>query len=109
MKTHIQKAARQVSALSLACISVVALLLATGLVSYTERLPADSADDPGIELIDDPETPLSPLEDESSLAALAASLLVSFTFVLVWVLVFRPKASALPEAAEAPREPSSCG
>jgi hypothetical protein len=83
--------------------------LATGLVSYTEQLPAPRSEDPDIEIVDDQDPPLSPLETEGSPAALAASLLVSFTFVLVWVLVFRPRTSALAETAEVSQESSSGG
>lgn len=94
-----KKISRQFSALALGLISVVALLLATGLVVYTDTAP-DNATQPAltsplprdVETIDSAApVPLAAPAPVNSLAVLGGSILIVITFVLVWFLVFRPQ------------------
>jgi len=99
MKRPFKRITRQVSAAALGLISVVALLLSTGLIMFTDANPPLTAvpvfenqqDANGDEVIGEAAPP--PLSnapaDRDSTAALLASVLIVLAFVLVWFLVFR--------------------
>lgn len=98
--SRIRKISRQVSVLVLALISIGALLLATGIVAYTgfesegEQPPIITPGDDSVTIIDDEPPPLVPPGTEDSLPVLATSIIVVCAFVLIWFLVFRPRAGS---------------
>ncbi len=113
--SRLMKFKRQVSVFVLAVVCLSALLLATGIITYSdnglrggdietvENHGIALADPNGIgseETIPGQETPLANPDAESSFAILSACLLVVFTVVLVWFLVFRPQ----PEEKKEPQE-----
>ena len=103
MKRPSRKIVRQISTAALGLISVVALLLSTGLIMYSDTkafeppgtnvvqpFPPIEGDE---EIIGADTPPLAVPADGSSTAVLVASLLIVLAFVLVWFLVFRQESS----------------
>ncbi|MCL2747856.1 MAG: hypothetical protein FWE59_04290 [Oscillospiraceae bacterium] len=108
---------RQISVVALCLISVVALLLSTGLVVFTSDTPG--VEDPSSKIlplddideyvITDPFTPLSPPPTGGSLPVLVSCVLIVFAFVSVWFMVFRPNENPGDQSMTTPQEPIEPG